>query len=109
MTQTSSKPVLGGRDIVRVAIVQKAPAFMDREASLLRAETLIAEAAEGGTDLIVFPEVWISGYPYWTEGWDTPLQSWAGGRITSAMLPLWPRASTPNGWVPLRVRQAFTW
>ena len=49
---------------VRVAIVQKAPAFMDREASLARAEKLIAEAAEGGTDLIVFPEVWLSGYPY---------------------------------------------
>src|SRR3954454_19270579 len=80
MTQKSSKPVLGGRDIVRVAIVQKAPAFMDREASLLRAETLIAEAAAGGTDLIVFPEVWLAGYPYWTEGRDTPLRQWPGGR-----------------------------
>jgi nitrilase len=29
----------------------------------------------------VFPEVWLSGYPYWTEGWDSPLQQWAGGRI----------------------------
>src|SRR5450631_1351038 len=72
---------LGGREVVRVCIVQKAPAFMDREASLIRAETLIAEAAQGGTDLIVFPEVWLSGYPYWTEGWDSPLQQWAGGRI----------------------------
>jgi nitrilase len=81
MTQKSSKPVLGGREVVRVCIVQKAPAFMDREASLIRAETLIAEAAQGGTDLIVFPEVWLSGYPYWTEGWDSPLQQWAGGRI----------------------------
>src|SRR6059058_2827039 len=41
MMPKSSKPVLGGREIVRVAIVQKAPAFMDREASLVRAETLI--------------------------------------------------------------------
>ena len=81
MMQKSSKPVLGGREVVRVCIVQKAPAFMDREASLIRAETLIAEAAQGGTDLIVFPEVWLSGYPYWTEGWDSPLQQWAGGRI----------------------------
>jgi len=81
MMPKASKPVLGGREIVRVAIVQKAPAFMDREASLARAEKLIAEAAEGGTDLIVFPEVWLSGYPYWTEGWDSPLQQWAGGRV----------------------------
>lgn len=75
------KPVLGGRDQVKVAIVQKAPRFLDKEASLARAETYIAEAGANGADLIVFPEVWLSGYPYWTEGWDSPLQAWAGGRI----------------------------
>lgn len=75
------KPVLGGRDAVKVAIVQKAPRFLDKEASLARAEAHIAEAAAGGADLIVFPEVWLAGYPYWTEGWDSPLQTWAGGRI----------------------------
>ena len=37
MMQKSSKPVLGGREVVRVSIVQKAPAFLDRaEASLIR-------------------------------------------------------------------------
>src|ERR1700685_3587594 len=77
----SAKPVLGGRDKVKVAIVQKAPVFMDREASVTLAEKLIAEAADGGTDLIVFPEVWLAGYPYWTEGWDSPLQKWVAGRI----------------------------
>lgn len=75
------KPVLGGRESVKVAIVQKAPRFLDKEASLARAEAHIAEAAAGGAELIVFPEVWLAGYPYWTEGWDSPLQSWAGGRI----------------------------
>jgi predicted amidohydrolase len=78
---TGKKPVLGGRDAVKVAIVQKAPRFLDKEASLARAETYIAEAAAGGAELIVFPEVWLAGYPYWTEGWDSPLQAWAGGRI----------------------------
>jgi nitrilase len=78
---TGTKPVLGGRDAVKVAIVQKAPRFLDKEASLARAETYIAEAAAGGAELIVFPEVWLAGYPYWTEGWDSPLQAWAGGRI----------------------------
>ena len=40
------KPVLGGKDAVKVAIVQKAPRFLDKEDSLTRAETYIAEAAE---------------------------------------------------------------
>ena len=75
------KPVLGGREQVKVAIVQKAPRFLDKEASLARAETYIAEAGANGADLIVFPEVWLAGYPYWTEGWDSPLPVWAGGRI----------------------------
>ena len=75
------KPVLGGREAVSVAIVQKAPRFLDKEASLARAEAYIAEAAQGGADLIVFPEVWLAGYPYWTEGWDSALPAWAGGRI----------------------------
>jgi predicted amidohydrolase len=30
---------------------------------------------------VVFPEVWLAGYPYWTEGWDSPLQAWGGGRV----------------------------
>ena len=75
------KPVLGGRDAVKVAIVQKAPRFLDKEASLALAEQYIAEAAAGGAELIVFPEVWLAGYPYWTEGWDSSLPAWAGGRI----------------------------
>ncbi len=75
------KPVLGGREAVKVAIVQKASRFLDKEASLARAEAYIAEAAAGGAELIVFPEVWLAGYPYWTEGWDSSLQAWAGGRV----------------------------
>lgn len=75
------KPVLGGRDAVKVAIIQKAPRFLDKEASLTRAEGYIAEAAAGGAELVVFPEVWLAGYPYWTEGWDSSLPAWAGGRI----------------------------
>ena len=48
---TGKKPVLGGRDAVKVAIVQKAPRFLDKEASLARAEAYIAEAAAGGAEL----------------------------------------------------------
>jgi predicted amidohydrolase len=76
-----NKRVLGGREAVKVAIVQKASRFLDKAASLERAELYIAEAAATGAELIVFPEVWLAGYPYWTEGWDSPLQSWVGGRV----------------------------
>jgi nitrilase len=75
------KPVLGGRETVKIAIIQKASRFLDTEASLALAEKYIAEAGAAGADLIVFPEVWLSGYPYWTEGWDSKLQAWAGGRV----------------------------
>lgn len=77
----TKKSVLGGHESVKVAIVQKAPRFLDREASLERAEAFIAEAAATGASLIVFPEVWLAGYPYWTEGWDSSLQAWVGGRV----------------------------
>src|ERR1700758_2191339 len=74
------KRVLGGRESVKVAIVQKASRFLDKEASLERAEAYIAEAAAGGAELIVFPEVWLAGYPYWTGGWGFPPPPWGGGR-----------------------------
>jgi nitrilase len=76
-----SKPVVGGREFVKVAIVQKASRFLDKEASLQRAEAYIAEAAAGGAELIAFPELWLAAYPYWTESWDSALQAWVGWRV----------------------------
>lgn len=81
MAAKPSKRVLGGREKVKVAVVQKSPAFMNRDASVARACTAIEEAGGNGAHLVVFPEVWLAGYPYWTEGWDSPLPQWAGGRI----------------------------
>jgi predicted amidohydrolase len=81
MPQKSTKQVLGGRDKVKVAIAQKSPAFMNREASVARACAIIEEAGRNGAQLVVFPEAWLAGYPYWTEGWDSKLPQWAGGRI----------------------------
>jgi len=81
MAAKPSKRVLGGREKVKIAIVQKSPAFMNLDASVARACAVIEEAGSNGADLLVFPEVWLAGYPYWTEGWDSPLPQWAGGRI----------------------------
>ncbi len=51
----------------KVAAVQAAPVFLDREATLEKALSLIEEASRNGADLIVFPEVFIAGYPYWNR------------------------------------------
>ncbi|HSB23265.1 MAG TPA: carbon-nitrogen hydrolase family protein [Burkholderiaceae bacterium] len=81
MPAKPAKPVLGGHEKVKVAIAQKSPVFMNLDASVERAEGLIAEAGRNGAQLVVFPEAWLAGYPYWTEGWDSTLPTWAGGRI----------------------------
>jgi nitrilase len=49
--------------VVRVAAVQAMPQVLDLEASLDKAVGLIAEAAEQGAELIVFPEAFLSLYP----------------------------------------------
>jgi nitrilase len=81
MAAKPSKQVLGGREKVKVAIAQKSPAFMNRDASVARACAAIEEAGRHGAQLVVFPEAWLAGYPYWTEGWDSSLPQWVGGRI----------------------------
>lgn len=84
MTTTKSvthKPTLGGRESVKVAIAQVSPVFMDKDATIERACQTIIEAADNGAELIVFPEAWLAGYPFWSEGWDSHLPQWMEGRI----------------------------
>ena len=50
---------------IRIAAVQAAPVFMDREATVEKACRFIAEAGAHGTDILGFPENYIPGHPVW--------------------------------------------
>lgn len=50
-----------------VAIVQRRPAFLNLEESLLRAERGIEEAAQQGAGIVAFGETWLTGYPAWID------------------------------------------
>lgn len=51
--------------VVRVAAVQAASVFLDREATTAKACRLIEQAAAQGARFIVFPEGFIPGHCYW--------------------------------------------
>jgi len=52
------------KQIVKVAAVQAAPVFLDLNATVEKTVSLIEQAAAQGCDLVVFPETWIPGYPW---------------------------------------------
>ncbi len=47
------------------AVVQAAPVFLDRDATIDKACHLIEQAGGEGARLIVFPETWVPTYPFW--------------------------------------------
>jgi len=49
----------------KAAAVQAAPIFLDAGATVEKACALAREAAASGAELVVFPEVFVAGYPYW--------------------------------------------
>jgi len=50
---------------VRVAAVQSAPVFLDRDATTEKAVRAIVEAGQNGAELVVLPETFIPCYPTW--------------------------------------------
>ena len=63
------------------AICQTAPVFFDKARTIDKACAGIAEAAKNGAELVVFSEAFIAGYPYWGEGWESPVDRWIGTRV----------------------------
>ena len=60
-------------DPVKVAAVQAAPVFLDRDATVDKVIELAEKAAGDGAGLVVFPETFVPGYPDWvwrTRPWD---------------------------------------
>lgn len=47
----------------RVALVQAEPVMFDRQAGVAKTLELIGQAAKSRPDLIVFPELFVPGYP----------------------------------------------
>ena len=69
---------------VRVAAVQAAPEFLDREATIEKVARLCKEAAAGGAGLIVFPEAFVPTYPDWV--WRTRPWNDGSGRLYARLL-----------------------
>lgn len=97
---SKQQSVLGGRDSVKVAIAQISSSFLNLKESVARAVRAIEETARNGAELIVFPEVWLAGYPFWSEGWDSHVPDWVAHASAFTMprssfrakrLPCWPR------------------
>ncbi len=66
--EITSRPRTPAR--LRVAAVQATPAYLDADATLAIVARRVREAGAAGTDLVVFPESFVPGYPDWV--WRRP-------------------------------------
>lgn len=67
------------KDTCKLALVQAAPVMFDKDRGVEKIINLIGEAAAKGAELVVFPELFIPGYPYgMTYGFTVGSRSKAG-------------------------------
>nr|WP_299171901.1 carbon-nitrogen hydrolase family protein [uncultured Allomuricauda sp.] len=62
-------------NLLKVAMAQMAPVWLDKQGTIEKIKSTIQEAASNGTELLIFGEAFLPGYPFWlayTEGaaWD---------------------------------------
>lgn len=55
------------KDSIHISVVQSGPVYLDLAASMQKAIGFVEEAAAKGTNLLVFGECWLSGYPVWLD------------------------------------------
>src|SRR5262245_19817358 len=78
---------------VRVACAQVEPVIFDRKATIDKLESVAAEAAAGGAELVLFPETFVPAYP--SSRWARTLAVWGeGGK------ELWARLARASVVVP---------
>ncbi|MQG09867.1 MAG: hypothetical protein FI716_00015, partial [SAR202 cluster bacterium] len=58
----------------KLAPVQEAPFYLDRDASTKKACQLIEDAAQKGAAIAAFGETWLAGHPYFHDTAGSPLQ-----------------------------------
>ncbi len=58
---------MSGSDILKIALPQIAPIWLDREATLKKVVAYVEEAAQQKAQLIVFGEGLVPGYPFWPD------------------------------------------
>jgi nitrilase len=97
------------KDVCRVAVVQESPVMFDKGKCVEKAVGLIRECALNGAELVIFPELFIPGYPYgmtygFTVGSRTAegRQDWKAYYDNSLLIPgveteLLTRAAQENG------------
>jgi nitrilase len=74
------------RQPVRVACVQVEPVILERDATIEKLARHTAEAADGGAQLVVFPETFVPAYP--SSRWAKALAGWADPRAKEAFARL---------------------
>ncbi|KPK12037.1 MAG: nitrilase [Acidithiobacillales bacterium SG8_45] len=49
----------------KIAVVQEAPKYLDKQGTIEKAVSLVEQAAANGAELVIFPEAFVPGYPAW--------------------------------------------
>lgn len=58
---------MGHKDELKVGLAQIRPVWLHRDKTLAKMEAWAQDAGEQGCQLLVFPEAFVPGYPFWIE------------------------------------------